>query len=97
MPSCHDSSSSQGNIRQKTLLPTGPVFRWQSSVALRPEPGDKPWPGGWLPGDPPVVIDTGDAGDAADPHAASRVFDTARQVRFLDALATCGEVRAAAA
>src|SRR5690606_37988113 len=27
----------------------------------------------------------------------SRVFDTARQVRFLDALATCGEVRAAAA
>src|SRR5690606_17070180 len=56
-------------------------------VALRPEPGSKPWPGGWLPGDPPVVIDTGNTGDAADPHAASRVFDTARQVRFLDALA----------
>ncbi|WP_338445041.1 hypothetical protein V5F89_07505 [Pelagerythrobacter marensis] len=68
-------------------------------VALRPEPGSKPWPGGWLPGDPPLLIDTGlgDTGDAADPYAHSRVFDRARQVRFLDALATCGEVRAAAA
>ncbi|MBM0170923.1 hypothetical protein [Altererythrobacter sp. C41] len=66
-------------------------------VALRPPAGDKPWPGGWLPGDPPILIDTGDTGDAADPYAASRVFDTERRVRFLDALATCGEVRAAAA
>lgn len=66
-------------------------------VALRPDPGSKPWPGGWLPGDPPLLIDTGDTDDAADPYAASRVFDTERRVRFLDALATCGEVRAAAA
>jgi hypothetical protein len=31
MLSCQTSSSSQGKIRQKTLIPNGPSFRWQST------------------------------------------------------------------
>lgn len=35
MPSCRNSSPSQGNVRQKTLLPTGSVFRWKSTLHPR--------------------------------------------------------------
>ncbi len=31
MLSCQTSSSSQGKLRQKTLVPNGPNFRWQST------------------------------------------------------------------
>jgi hypothetical protein len=67
---------------------------------VRPAPGKGPWPKGWLPGDPPVQYVDADALGAeleGDPAAASRQFDDAARVRFLDCLATLGEVRAAAA
>jgi hypothetical protein len=54
-----------------------------------------PWPGGWQPGDPPreIVLD---AEPCTEPAAALK-FGPAQQVRFLDALAGHGNVRAAAA
>ena len=62
-------------------------------VALRPSAGDKPWPGGWVPGDPPVQI-VCDADH--DPYAHIREFDREARVRFLDCLADSGNVSKAA-
>ncbi len=66
----------------------------QYGVALRPPPG-KPgqWPAGWLPGDDPVAIELGEGAYPVHPAA---VFDTPARIRFLDALAGHGNVRAAA-
>jgi|GEM_PF-887531 len=57
------------------------------------------WPAGWLPGDPPVeiVLDADPFADPADHNSAAAKFGPPQQVRFLDALATHGNVRAAAA
>ncbi|WP_454597087.1 hypothetical protein [Qipengyuania sp. SM2507] len=57
------------------------------------------WPAGWLPGDPPVeiVLDADGWADPADHNSAAAKFGPPQQVRFLDALATHGNVRAAAA
>lgn len=63
-------------------------------VSLRPPPGDKPWPAGWLPGDEPVAIV---CDEDADPYAHVRVFDREARVRFLDLLADSGNVSTAAA
>ena len=78
----------------------GPPPRAGEDYAVRPAPGKGPWPKGWLPGDPPVQCVDADALGAElehDPAAATRLFDAAARVRFLDCLATLGEVRAAAA
>ena len=66
----------------------------EHGVALRPPAGDKPWPTGWWPGDAPMEIVTE---ECDDPYAEARVFGRAARVRFLDALASHGNVRAAAA
>lgn len=63
-------------------------------VSLRPPPGDKPWPAGWLPKDEPVAIM---CDEDADPFAHARVFDREARVRFLDLLADSGNVSKAAA
>jgi hypothetical protein len=60
-----------------------------------------PWPKGWIPGDPPIDHVDGPTYELsheleADPAAAMRVFDAPARVRFLDCLATVGEVAAAA-
>lgn len=67
----------------------------QYGVALRPPPG-RPgqWPGGWLPGDDPVAIELREGEYPIHPAA---VFDVPARIRFLDALAGHGNVRAAAA
>lgn len=72
-------------------------------VQLRP-PAGKPgqFPPGWLPGDEPVEIELGEGEDYPSPEALralhpSTVFDMPARVRFLDALAGHGNVRAAAA
>ena len=67
---------------------------------VRPAPGKGPWPQDWLPGDPPVRFVDADALGyelEGDPAADMRKFDAPARVRFLDCLATLGEVRAAAA
>ena len=63
-------------------------------VSLRPPPGDKQWPAGWLPGDEPMAIV---CDEDADPFAHVRVFDREARVRFLDVLADSGNVSRAAA
>lgn len=75
---------------------------WQGA-APPPLPPRKPspYPQGWWPGDPPVEYlddSLGHEPGLGPARAGDRgVFDAAARVRFLDCLATVGEVRAAAA
>ena len=59
-----------------------------------PPAGNLPWPKNWLPGDDPVPVQS--VRDE-DPYIDVRKFDMAARVTFLDILASCGEVRTAAA
>jgi hypothetical protein len=77
-----------------------PVAGSGRPVPLGRAAGGDAWPKDWLPGDPPVRYVDADALGAElvdDPAAEARKFDAAARVRFLDCLATLGEVRAVAA
>lgn len=66
-------------------------------VTLRPPPGKAgTWPKGWLPGDPPLPPAPAPDDAFFAPDFPCAKFDAAAQVRFLDGLATTGNVRVSA-
>ena len=78
-----------------------PCWREPPSRADSPAPPPRrpsPFPEGWAPGDPPIEYLDDSLGHEQEVAGErdSRVFDAATRVRFLDCLATVGEVRAAA-